>query len=430
MNKTNLGVETEFVEFKESTSQTNRALESIAAMLNKHGKAHVYFGVNDKGFVIGQAIGNKTIKDLSNAITTRIKPQVIPNINLELYDDLTVISVIVEGNSKPYSADGNYLIRSGSENKKIPQETLKELVYSSTSDVITEIESIDQKLTFNELKALYKLNNVKINEKTFEKNLGLIKDNGKYNLLADILSDNNEISIKVARFAGNDKSELMVRNEYGYKCLLVAMNKAMEYVLSFNETRVKLSGKLQRDEEKLFDESSFREAWVNACLHNKWSTLVPPAIYIFNDRIEIISTGSLPMDFSLEEFYAGVSRPVNIQLQKIMGQLDIVEQTGFGVPEIIKHYGKEAFDIKDNFIIVTLKFPFELNRNPVNYDDLTPSQIKVLKAISDHPTIKTNELTNVVDLKISMVNIVIRELKDLGYLERVGSNKSGYWKVK
>lgn len=430
MEKVNLGVETEFVEFKESTSQTSRALESIVAMLNKHGRAHVYFGVNDKGFVVGQTIGNKTIKDLSSAITSRIAPKVIPNINLELYGELTVISVTVEGTNKPYSADGNYLIRSGSENKKIPQETLKELVYSSTPDVITEIESANQNLTFNELKTLYKLNDFKINDETFEKNIGLIKQNGKYNLLADILSDNNDVSIKVARFAGKDKSELIVRNEYGYKCLLVAMNKAMDYVLSFNETRVRLSGKLQRDEEKLFDESSFREAWINACLHNKWSTLVPPAVYIFNDRIEIISTGSLPLDFSLEDFYSGVSRPVNIQLQKIMGQLDIIEQTGFGVPEIIKHYGKEAFNIRDNFIVVTLKFPFELNRNPINQDILTPSQKNVLRAISDHPTIKTNELTEVVGLGISMVNRIIKELKELGYVERVGSNKSGYWKVK
>lgn len=430
MEKVNLGVETEFVEFKESTSQTSRALESIVAMLNKHGRAHVYFGVNDKGFVVGQTIGNKTIKDLSSAITSRIVPKVIPNINLELYGELTVISVTVEGTNKPYSADGNYLIRSGSENKKIPQETLKELVYSSTPDVITEIESANQNLTFNELKTLYKLNDFKINDETFEKNIGLIKQNGKYNLLADILSDNNDVSIKVARFAGKDKSELIVRNEYGYKCLLVAMNKAMDYVLSFNETRVRLSGKLQRDEEKLFDESSFREAWINACLHNKWSTLVPPAVYIFNDRIEIISTGSLPLDFSLEDFYSGVSRPVNIQLQKIMGQLDIIEQTGFGVPEIIKHYGKEAFNIRDNFIVVTLKFPFELNRNPINQDILTPSQKNVLRAISDHPTIKTNELTEVVGLGISMVNRIIKELKELGYVERVGSNKSGYWKVK
>ena len=39
--------ETEFVEFKESLSQLSRALESLVAMINKHGNAIVYFGVKD-----------------------------------------------------------------------------------------------------------------------------------------------------------------------------------------------------------------------------------------------------------------------------------------------------------------------------------------------------------------------------------------------
>ena len=39
----NFGKETEFLEFNLSTLQTSRALESIAAMLNKHGKAKILF---------------------------------------------------------------------------------------------------------------------------------------------------------------------------------------------------------------------------------------------------------------------------------------------------------------------------------------------------------------------------------------------------
>ena len=60
----NFGKESEYIEFKLSTSQTSRALEALAAMLNKHGKGKVYFGVNDDGEIIGQKISNKTIKDL------------------------------------------------------------------------------------------------------------------------------------------------------------------------------------------------------------------------------------------------------------------------------------------------------------------------------------------------------------------------------
>ena len=114
----NCGKETEFIEFKLSTSQIPRVLESIAAMLNKHGRAKILFGVNDKGDAVGQMIGNKTIKDLSEAVTTRIKPTVIPVIKIEnVNDGKSIISLEAEGDNKPYSADGNYLIRSGCEKK-------------------------------------------------------------------------------------------------------------------------------------------------------------------------------------------------------------------------------------------------------------------------------------------------------------------------
>lgn len=426
----NLGFESEEVEFKASTAQTSRALEALAAMLNKYGKGRVCFGVSDNGEVVGQLIGNKTMKDLSDAITTRIKPAVVPTIKFESYDGKNVIIVDVEGTNKPYSADGNYLIRSGCENKKLEPEQLRNLFFSNSVELITNVEAFNQELTFNQLKQLYVAKGLTFANTTFEKNAGLLCKNGKYNELADILSDNNNCSIKVVRFAGNDKSEMLLRNEYGYKCMIMAMNQALEYVNSLNETRVVLSGKLTREETRLFDEKCLREAWVNACLHSKWVKMVPPAIYVFNDRIEIVSTGGLPVDYSIEDFYIGISHPVNKQLQKIMGQLGIVEQTGHGVPEIVKRYGREAFEVTDNHVIVRLKFPFELASIQTDYSMLTIAQRKLLMAISNQPTITTAEMSKVTGYSISRINSLIKELKSLNRLSRVGANKSGYWQVK
>ena len=424
-------IEAEYVEFKESTSQTSRALEAIAAMLNKHGTAKVMFGIKDNGEVIGQEIGSKTILDLSQTIASRIKPVVIPSINIELIDNKPVIVVSASGNNKPYSADGEYRIRFGNENRKIEPELLKELIFTNSTELITSMEAINQDLTFNQLKQLYIMHGLSFNDKTFEKNIGLLCKSGKYNELADILSDNNNCSIKVVRFAGKDKSELLVRNEYGYKCMILAMQQALDYTQSFNETRVIMDGNAQRKEIKLFDEKCLREAWTNACLHNRWDKRIPPAIYIFSDRIEIVSTGGLPIDFSKEEFFDGVSHPTNIQLQKIMGQLATIEQTGHGVPKIVKKYGKDAFSLMDNHITVTLKFPYEININNVNNErNLAPSKKKVLDSIKVKPSITVNEISNVTSLSIPRINQIIKELKNENLLERIGSNKSGYWKIK
>lgn len=423
-------IETEYTEFKERTSQLSKALESLAAMLNKHGKGETIFGVKDNGEIVGQDISGKTLKDISDAVTSRIKPMVIPEIRVETYDGKSVIFVTVEGHNKPYSADGEYRIRSGNENKKIEPELIKELVYANPVELAASFEAINQELTFSQLHQLYIMRELTIDPITFPANAGLLTQDGKYSLLADILSDRNDCSIKVIRFAGKDKSEMIMRKEFGYKCMILAMLQVYEYVTAMNETKVVVSGRAQREEIPLFDDNSFREAWFNACQHNKWARMIPPAVYIFQDRIEIVSTGGLPADYPLEDFYHGISHPVNMRLQKIMGQLGIVEQTGHGVPEIVREYGREAFEITDSHITVTLRFAYELPEKKTEFSDITVSQKKVLSAIKNHPSITTSEMSRVTGYSVPRINQIIKELKDLGLIARRGSNKSGYWDLK
>ncbi len=43
-------------------------------MLSKNQHCVLYFGVNDNGDVIGQQIGNRTLRDVSQAISVNIEP--------------------------------------------------------------------------------------------------------------------------------------------------------------------------------------------------------------------------------------------------------------------------------------------------------------------------------------------------------------------
>ena len=62
----NIGNETEYLEFKRSLSESKEGIASICAMLNKHGKGTLYFGVKDNGEVLGQQIGKDTLNKLSH----------------------------------------------------------------------------------------------------------------------------------------------------------------------------------------------------------------------------------------------------------------------------------------------------------------------------------------------------------------------------
>ena len=49
----NIGKENETIEFKKSTSELKQGINSIIAILNKHGKGILYFWVKDNGDVCG-----------------------------------------------------------------------------------------------------------------------------------------------------------------------------------------------------------------------------------------------------------------------------------------------------------------------------------------------------------------------------------------
>ncbi|MCM1296534.1 MAG: putative DNA binding domain-containing protein [Muribaculaceae bacterium] len=428
----NIGRETEFVEFKKTTGELKEGIISLASMLNKNGKGTLYFGVRNDGEVVGQQIGDRTMRDISQGVANAIKPQIIPIVSIELCDDKNVIKVIVEGEEKPYSAYGKYYMRSADEDREISPGQLRNLMLC-TSDSIINMEAGNQALLFEQLKTLYAGRNLVFQENTFVQNLNLLTRQGNYNLMAEILSDVNSYSIKVAVFRGTDKTDLIKRNEYGYKCMLVAVKQVLDYMEALNDTKVDLSGSI-RKESRLFDFSCFREAWLNACLHNRWSRHTPPVVYIYDDRIEIVSVGGLPEGLTLEEFYEGKSKPVNLELQRIMAQLDYIEQTGHGVPLIVSRYGKDVFDITENFVTVTIP----LNKKEIQEKKTTGAgrelldehDEKILELMGQNSKIKVSEISVLVGLGMTTVTKRIGILREKGFVRRVGSKKTGQWSVR
>ena len=429
----NLGMENETLEFKKSTSELDEGVISLSSMLNKHGEGTLYFGVKNDGTVIGQKdINESTLRDVSRKVAEGIKPQVIPEISLQLIDDKKIIKVTVKGNANIYSAFERYYIRSFDEEKKVSPDMLRELINSKGEpDLIVNEPTIRNDLTFETLKGLYLIKGHKINDEQFENNLKLYTNDGRFNYMGELLSDNNDISIKVVTFAGKDKTVMLKRTEYGMKCLISAVNEVLEYMDVINETKVKLGGK-KRIEESYFDYACFKEAWLNACIHTRWIEKIPPAVYIFDDRIEIVSNGGLPKALNKTDFFKGVSKPVNQALLNVFTNLDLIDQTGHGVPLIINKYGEQAFYISDNTIIVTIPINKELLEkvDKPNYEiELSETEQKVYNCISENENITISELSDKVSIGDRQVMRVLNSLKDKNIIKREGSNKNGVWKI-
>ena len=429
----NLGMENETLEFKKSTSELEEGVISLSSMLNKHGEGTLYFGVKNDGTVIGQNdINESTLRDVSRKIAEGIKPQVIPEISLQLIEDKMIIKVTAKGNANLYSAFDKYYIRSFDEDKKVSPDMLRELINSKGEpDLIINEPTIRTDLKFETLKGLYLIKGHKINNEQFENNMKLYTNDGRFNYMAELLSDSNDISIKVVTFAGKDKTVMLKRTEYGMKCLISAVNEVLEYMNVINETKVKLGGK-ERIEESYFDYACFKEAWLNACIHTRWIEKIPPAVYIFDDRIEVVSNGGLPKALNKTDFFKGVSKPVNQALLNIFTNLDLIDQTGHGVPLIINKYGEEAFYISNNTIIVTIPINKELLENPNTTNTiykLNDSEQKAYNVIKQNENITIPELSEEIDVGERQVIRILDKLKQKELIKREGSNKNGKWKI-
>ena len=71
-----------------------------------------------------------------------------------------------------------------------------------------------------------------------------------------------------------------------------------------------------------------------------------------------------------------------------------------------------------------------INENKkVGNKNLNNSQIKVLAEIINNSNVTKQQLMDLCELGKTSIDNIISTLKKLGYIERIGSNKTGYWKV-
>ena len=156
-------------------------------------------------------------------------------------------------------------------------------------------------------------------------------------------------------------------------------------------------------------------------------------ISIFSDRMEILSHGGLPNGMTVEDFYEGISRPRNSTLTRVFLNMGLTEHTGHGVPTIIKKYGKEVFDITDNYIMCRIPFDsvvVEMRQKNVGLNvGLNKTEKAVLNLLIENANRTAEELASEVGVTKRTIERTFVSLQNKGKIERIGSKKNGNWKV-
>lgn len=364
--------EEEWFEFKENWYQADGIGEYISSLSNAaamKGKSEGYliWGVNNITHEFTDTTFNHHRDVDSEPLEHYLARYVTPDVGFEFKEcsidgKRVVVLSIPAANTTPTSYKNVRYLRIGSSKVNLMKHPKREAalfrILNFGLPSIVNIESEYQDMTFEQLFVYYGVKGITLNERTFKKNLELLTQDGKYNLLAQLLSDNPHIPIRFSLFNGKSKGSTMYAvREFGNMCLLMALERVLDYGEVLNVPQADERNRVvERKEVMLFDIDAYREAIINSFVHNLWVTGNEPMFTVYEDRIEILSRGTLAPDQTIEGFFAGESVPVNKKLSEIFLQLHISEKSGRGVPKIIETYGKEVFEFRKNSIVVTIPF--------------------------------------------------------------------------
>lgn len=438
-------LETNRVENKEKLNDDFE--QEVIAFLNYREGGIIYVGINKNGEVVGVQNVDLTQLQIKDRIKNNIQPSTLGlfDVTVEIMENKEVIKVIISsGTEKPYylrkkgrTPEGCY-IRVGSSKERMTERMIDNMYAKRIKSTLKEIDSPRQKLTFNQLKIYYEEHGLKLND-NFLQNLDLLTSEGKYNYNAFLLADENNVSIKVVKYVGINKLELLENMEYGNRCLITATQKILDRLDVENTTYAKIEYFGRKEQEKI-DSTALKEAVINAIVHNDYSYGNSPIIELYSDRVEITSAGGLPQELSQEEFLEGVTAPRNKELIRVFKDVDLIENIGSGVLRILEAYDKSCFKFMEHFLRVSFKYkenPFEYDsKNKVSTNDtindtikLTKNERDILNSIIRNNQITREEIVSVTNISDRTVSRIIKHLQEEKIIERKGSKKTGYWKL-
>jgi len=123
---------------------------------------------------------------------------------------------------------------------------------------------------------------------------------------------------------------------------------------------------------------------------------------VFYDGIEILFHGGLPKGLTKKQFFDGISKPRNATLMRIFLNMGLTEHIGHGIPVIIGKYGKEVFDISDNYIRCTI--PFEatviehMHKNVGMNVGLNNKEKSVIKCLIENNKYTAEQMSKEIDV--------------------------------
>lgn len=346
------------VQFKERANDRYDIGCEMVAFSNSRG-GQLVIGINDKSGAIN-ALSYVELQETTNLLTSIASENVIPNVlidveNVPLTGGTVVIATIPEGKNKPYHDNkGVIWVKSGADKRKVFDN-------SELAEMMSECGNFDpdeaavQNATIEDLDAdtiklylmsrfspVFKGKNIdELNMKdyslddmaefvikgtTIEKllrNLRFIRPDGKLTVAAMLLFGKYTqrwlpvMTAKCISYIGNSIGGTQFRDKMHDMEIEGNLLHQFRTIMNFftrNLRKVQVEKEFNTLGELEIPYESLTEYVVNALVHRSLNIKAPIRIFIFDNRVEIHSPGSLPNGLTVEDMKNGTSMPRNMFL--------------------------------------------------------------------------------------------------------------------
>ena len=361
-----IGQENETLEFKKSTGELKEGIISIVAIINKHNSGDIYFGVRNDGMVTGQDVSDKTLRDVSQAVSNHIEPKIFPQIEHVIINNQNCIHVAFSGEHVPYFAYGRAYLRVADEDKLMPPKELERYILkknkalekwdAGVSDCAPGDVSEDALKEFLERANIAgRVNYVYTNKRDVLNKLGLLVGARVINAAKVLFASSRDLEIQMAIFATMERLTFNdIKRHSGNVFELIDI--AEKYVRNNIKWRVELDGSIHRREIPEIPMEAVREALVNSFCHRDYQVSQNNEVAIYKNRIEIYNPGAFPEGLTPDDFIKGSERSIkrNPKIAQLMYYSKDVESFGTGLKRITQ--ACEAAGVKVEFQLLKAGF--------------------------------------------------------------------------
>ncbi len=366
--------ETSHCQFKRNMTNQDSMAEEMVAFCNSGGGL-IVIGVSNDGAVAGlSSLDVDRLNQLvSNTASQSVSPPaLVTTESLELPEGLVLLVKVADGMRKPYTHKGTIVVKSGSDKRKVtaPEEMQRmfqasKLIHGDEVPVPTSsVSDLDLKLFSEFVRSQYNEELETVGAPQLLTNMNLMRDN-MLNVAGVLLFSSRpqfllpSFIVKAVAFP----EDSIVSNVYDdSEDLGGDLGTLFEKSLAFIKRNLKKtqgSKTINSIGKPEIPDIVFEELLANAFIHRDYFISAPVRLFIFSDRIEIISPGHLPNNLTIENIKRGNSNMRNPILASFATRILPYRGIGSGIRRALASYSTIDFeeDRDGNLFTARVWFP-------------------------------------------------------------------------